>query len=233
MKTSFAASPNISCQVRPAGLKCAASSGDICQRRASRPCLSSAGTLNRSTEEAGHLGSLFLLPECLQSRCDFRLLIEAGKLIRPGAIPVQMSAYIGDQVAEPFAFVIPCDLVMRVTEDPLDGIGPWTVRRKPQQFEARMSIQPTLDGLRFVNFVVTHDHIDVVIMTSRITDLERVEQISEQRVGFARPGTIMNDSSAAIPGTCQIMLFVLAGREHLHLCALRHPLVTRLRQQMN
>src|SRR4051812_26715885 len=72
-----------------------------------------------------------------------------------------MSAYIGDQVAEPFAFVIPCDLVMRVTEDPLDGIRPRTVRRKPQQFEARMSVQPTLDGLRFVNFVVIHDYIDV------------------------------------------------------------------------
>jgi hypothetical protein len=68
-----------------------------------------------------------------------------------------------------------------------------------------------LDGLRFVNFVVIHDHIDVVIMTSRIAGLERVEQISEQRIGFARPGTIMNDSGATIPGTYPIMFLVLAG----------------------
>jgi hypothetical protein len=63
------------------------------------PCIrdrvvQTAAKLNRSTAEAGQSGSAFHLPECLESGSNFRFLIQVGQLIRPGAVAVQMSAYI-------------------------------------------------------------------------------------------------------------------------------------------
>lgn len=62
---------------------------------------------------------MFLLSERLQGWCDFRLLIEARKLIWPGAITVQVSTYIGHQVRQTVSFVVACYLVVRVAQGPL------------------------------------------------------------------------------------------------------------------
>ena len=96
-------------------------------------------------------------------------------MIRPRAMVVQMSAYIGHQVTPAFPFVIACDFVMRVTEGAFDGVGPRAVRGQPQHLEARMSRQPLPHRLCFVNTIVIRHDVDPVVALRRIAALEQVK----------------------------------------------------------
>jgi hypothetical protein len=166
---------------------------------------------------------VFLRPECRQGGRDFRLLLEAGKLIRPGALAVQMSAQVGHQVTPAFSFVVACDLVVRVAQDRFARMGLRTVSGQPEQGQAWMSGQPWLDRLCFVDSIMIRHEIDPFVTLRWIRGLDRVEQVSKQGVGFALPEAGMNDSRANIPSCGEVRLLVFARCKHCGLCALPHP----------
>ena len=64
------------------------------------------------------------------------------------------------QVAEAFAFVVPCALIMHITERPLNGVGPWTVGRQPEQLKTGVAYQPLLHRFGFMDTVVIHHDRD-------------------------------------------------------------------------
>src|SRR3982751_5626451 len=142
---------------------------------------------------------MFLLSECLQSRRDFRFLIEAGQLIRPGTVAVEVSAHIRHQIPQAFSFVIACDFVMHIAEGAFDRVGTGTIGGQPQDLKARMSGPPLLNCLCFVDAVVICYEGHTVVTLRRITDLERVEQMTKERVRFALSAAEMNDTGAQIP----------------------------------
>src|SRR5919199_5413688 len=122
---------------------------------------------------------------------------------------------------------------MRVAKDEFDRVGTGTIGRQPEQLEAGMRCQPAPDSLRLVDFVIVHDHIDSVIVTSRITALQTVEQIPKELIGFTWSETVVNRSGAKVPSTRCIVFLVLAGSHDLYLRALRHPLIPALGQKSN
>ena len=75
-----------------------------------------------------HLGVL-LGAYALNRRCDLRGIIELGEFVLPRSIFLHLPLYILHEVAEAFPFVVPCALVMHITERPLNWVGPWAVRR--------------------------------------------------------------------------------------------------------
>lgn len=120
---------------------------------------------------------------------------------------------------------------MCVTEGPFDRVRAGTASRQPQQLEARMTGQPLLNCLCFVNAMVVRYKVDASVTLNWITALERVEQVAKEHVCFALPETGMNQASAHIPSLSEIVLLVPAGREYFGLRALRHPLIAGLRRQ--
>src|SRR4051794_41804740 len=121
-----------------------------------------------------------------------------------------MSAHISHQVAQAFPFVISCHLVVRVAEDTFDGVRPGTIGRQPEQLEAGMSGQPTLDRLRFVDSIVVDYHRDSVIAAGRITEVRGGEQNPAELGGFGRAAKIIKSSRAEIPPARPIMFFAFS-----------------------
>src|SRR5262252_1774530 len=58
--------------------------------------------------------------------CDLRGIIELREFVLPWSICLPMPLDILHQVMEAFPFVVPCALVMHITEHPLKRVGPWT-----------------------------------------------------------------------------------------------------------
>jgi hypothetical protein len=50
--------------------------------------------------------------------------------------------------------------------------------------------QPLFDGLCFMDFVVIHHDIDPFELWSRLGFVQRLQQLSEERIGFARPTAV-------------------------------------------
>jgi hypothetical protein len=75
----------------------------------------------------------------LDSRCDFRGIIELGEFVLPWAICLHVLLDVLHQIAEPFPFMVPCALVVHIAERPLNRIGTRTVRRQPEHLKARMA----------------------------------------------------------------------------------------------
>jgi hypothetical protein len=80
----------------------------------------------------GNLG-LLLSGDVLDRCCDLRGIIEMGEPVLPWAILFQRPLDILHQVTEAFPFVIPCALIMHITEGPLNGIGPGAICWQPEQ----------------------------------------------------------------------------------------------------
>src|SRR5262245_55435202 len=78
---------------------------------------------------------LFLGGYALDSRCDFRCIIEPGEFVLPWSISVYVLLDVLHQIAETFPFMVPCALVVHIAEGSLNGVGPWTVGRQPEQFK--------------------------------------------------------------------------------------------------
>ena len=76
----------------------------------------------------GNLG-LLLSGDVLDRRRDLRGIIEMGEPVLPWAIGLHMPLDILHQIAEAFPSVVACALVVDITEDPLNGVGTWTVGR--------------------------------------------------------------------------------------------------------
>ena len=76
----------------------------------------------------GNLG-LLLSGDVLDRRGNLRSLIEMGEPVLPWAIVLHMPLDILYQSAEAFPLMIPCTFVVDIAKDPLDGVGPRTVRR--------------------------------------------------------------------------------------------------------
>ena len=100
--------------------------------------------------------------------------------------------------------------VVRVAEEALDRIGFGAIGRQKHQLDARMGGQPWLDGLRLVNFVVVHHHVDPVLAVGRISGLNCLPQSAKQAVGFTGPHAVMYLARAPVPGPGQITFFVFA-----------------------
>src|SRR5947209_4492212 len=58
--------------------------------------------------------------------------------------------------------MVPRHRIVCIAEDAFPGVGAWTIGRQPQPLAARMRRYPALDGLRLVDFVMIHDHIEPV-----------------------------------------------------------------------
>ena len=96
----------------------------------------------------------------LDSRCDFRCIIELGELVLPWSIFAYVLLDVLHHIAETFPFVVPCALIMDIAERSLNGIGPWTIRWQPQQHKTGVTGQPLRDGFGFMNTVVIHHDVD-------------------------------------------------------------------------
>lgn len=71
-----------------------------------------------------------LLSGDVLDRCgDLRGIIKMGEPVLPWAILFHMPLDILHQIAETFPLMIPCTFVVDIAKDPLDGVGPRTVRR--------------------------------------------------------------------------------------------------------
>jgi len=82
--------------------------------------------------------------------CDLRGIIELGEFVLPWPVLLHMPLDILYQIAEAFPFVVPCALVMHITERPLNRISPRTIRQQPQQLKFGDQLGPFLYPAQFV-----------------------------------------------------------------------------------
>src|SRR5262249_47534104 len=95
-----------------------------------------------------------------------------------------------------------------------------------------MLLKPSLDGLRLMNLVIVQDQEDALDL--RPADrFQRLKQLSKQRIVFLLSDDVMNLARPVVERSSQILLLILARRRDLDLCALDHPLIPDLRQQVN
>ena len=76
--------------------------------------------------------------------------------------------------------------VMHIAERALKRVRTRTVGRHKEQLHPRVAGQPLLHGFRLMDLIVIHDHIEPGVPLGGIAGLQDREQVSEQRVGFAR-----------------------------------------------
>jgi len=79
---------------------------------------------------------LFCSRNALDSGCDLRRLIEMGQLVQPWSVCVAVPYNLAHQVTSALPCVVPCTLVMHITQGPLSGIGTGPIRWQPQQHKA-------------------------------------------------------------------------------------------------
>src|SRR6266404_997189 len=94
-----------------------------------------------------------------------------------------------------------------------------------------MRIEPLLDILCLVDFVIIDHHIDPIEPLVRPVD--SVQKFNEEEAVLAAANRVQYLPCYYIERPCEKHLLVAAGRHHLSLRSLQHPLVTDLRQQMN
>ncbi len=80
--------------------------------------------------------------------------------------------------------------VVHIAQSPFDRIGTGTVGRQKAQHKTRVINQPLLNGLRLMDFVVIHHHVEPRVLLGRIALIEDIEQLSKQRVGFPCPAAV-------------------------------------------
>jgi hypothetical protein len=87
---------------------------------------------------------LFLGGYALDSRCDFRGIIEPGEFVLPWSIFLHVLLDILHHIAKTFPFMVPYTLVVHVAERPLNRVG---TRTSSRTREIRGRIADPIDGL--------------------------------------------------------------------------------------
>src|SRR5262249_14184632 len=115
-----------------------------------------------------------------------RCRIELGEFVLPRAIFLHVLFYVLYHIAETFSFVMPCAFAMHIAKHSLHRIGPWTVRRQPEERTTRMACQPRLDGVRFMKTVVIHHDIHTCDAWSRVGTVQYGQKVAKQPMVFTR-----------------------------------------------
>ena len=103
---------------------------------------------------------------------------------------MEMLFDIRHQIPQAFTRMIAGAQVMHITKSALDRGGARTISRQKEQGKAGVLSQPLFDGLCFMDFVVIHHDIDPFELWSRLGFVQRLQQLSEERIGFARPTAV-------------------------------------------
>ena len=174
-----------------------------------------------------------LLSGDVLDRCgDLRGIIKMGEPVLPWAMLFHMPLDILPQIAETFPLMSPWTFVVDIAQDPLDGVGPRTVRREPEQRKTWRTGDPLVDGFRFMNAGVLHDNIDTRHLSSRVRAVQQRQEFPKQAILFTRAETIEYFASRQMQRASQGVLFIGARGHELCLRALEHPGCTALGQEM-
>jgi hypothetical protein len=176
---------------------------------------------------------LFLGGYALDSRCDLRCIIEPGEFVLLWSIFLHVLLDVLHQIVEAFPFMVPCTLVVYITEHPLNRVGPRTVRRQPEHLKTGVACQPLFDGFRFMNTVVICDHIEARKLSSRVRGVQQGQELPKQRVVVTRTEAIEQLASGEMQRPSEIVRLILPWRHDLGLRALRHPSRPDLGQEVN
>src|SRR5678815_3530089 len=136
---------------------------------------------------------------------------------------LHMLLHILDHIAQAFPFVVPCALVVDIAEHPLNGVGPWTVRRQPQQHKTGVTGQPLLDGFCFMDTVVIYHDIDTRYPWRWVGGVQQGQEVPKQSIVFARPKAIQHLTGGKMQCPCARVLLILPWCHDLYWRTLRHP----------
>jgi putative transposase len=177
--------------------------------------------------------SLLLSGYALDRRGDLRGIIEMGEFVLPWPIRLYVPLDVLYQIAEAFPCVVACAFVMDIAEDPLNRIGPWTVRREPEQLKTGVACQPLLDGLGFMHTVGIHDARDARDCWRWGGAVQQRQEVTKQPVIFSRPKAIQHLASSEMQRPSEIVFLILPWRHDLFLRALQHPSHADFRQEVD
>jgi len=141
-------------------------------------------------------------------------------------------AHVREQLVHRLTLMIARNIAMQILPDALDAIVIGTVRRQKVQDHFAIELgEMALRDLRRVDDEVVADDVDgprVGVLSD-----ERVEHGAEERavlLGRFDPG---DPASLDVPRASEIVLLILAGREHPALVAAIHPIEADLGIEMN
>ena len=134
-----------------------------------------------------------------------------------------MFFHIRHQIQQAFALGIAGAPIMHIAERALKGVGPGTGGRPKQSRNARVGSQPWLDSLGCMDLRVIHDDIEPRIRLGRIACIERLERITKEGVGCARPQTVGSRPRGQVERPSQGVLLGLARCHDGQWGALWHP----------
>ncbi len=121
---------------------------------------------------------------------------------------------------------------MQILPQPLDGILAGERRRKEvKQHSALVALQCRARDAAGVDAVVVEDEMDAPESTVALGD--RFNPIDEHLAPFAHAVDPLQRSGAAVQGTGQVQVLVLASRAHLLLHAFQQPVRARLQVEMD
>src|ERR1044072_7868392 len=93
-------------------------------------------------------------------------------------------------LAQVLPLVIPGTLVVHITKRPLNGMGPRTVRRQPEQRQTGVTGHTLFDAFRFMNTLIIRTTIDTGHLSRRLSGVEQRQELPKQSIVFPRAETI-------------------------------------------
>ena len=119
---------------------------------------------------------LFLGSYPLDSRGDFRSIIELGEFVLLWAIVLHVLLDVLPHIAEAFPLVIPCALIMHIAACPLHGMRPGTVCRQPEHRKPGVACSPRCEGFRFMHTGVSRHYRDARNRASRVRGVQQAQE---------------------------------------------------------
>ena len=121
---------------------------------------------------------------------------------------VAMLDHIGHEIAPAFAAMVAGAIVLYRAEGAFDQVDRGTGGRQTEPLQPGVLGHPWLDGFRLTDLIVIHHHLDPLVVRGRISVVQARQPLPEQRIGRARPQTVVHDAGRQLQGPRQIVLLM-------------------------
>jgi hypothetical protein len=145
---------------------------------------------------------------CFHRGGERRVVVDVGQVVFPRAIAVQGLGHLGHQLPQARARVLAGAQVMPIAKAARARVRAGTISREQAQLNARLLGSPRLNGVGLRNPIVLHHPREASVLCRRRGGVQRLQQRPEQRMGVARPSTVVHGACGDIQRAGQVVLLL-------------------------
>jgi hypothetical protein len=127
---------------------------------------------------------LLLGDEAVDSGCDFRGIIDAGQLVQPWPVFLEVPCASADQVASALACGVPCAFIVHIAKSPRTRVRSGTIRWQPPALKSGVLVQPRRDRFGLLHTVVIHHDRETRHPGLWVRVVQHGQEITNECMGF-------------------------------------------------